>query len=364
MKGVSSSSPPRKVAFFLPDSFFQQDFHLKLFLIRHIERFDTLNEATSMDNNTHQIRHLSIDFTDHSISSNGVELSIDHKAVEVLQLLIAHAGHTVTTDQFMDQVWKDKPSAPEVVPAAVARLRKLFKMAGISDELIVTVHKVGYRYEPLAADVQQTDEPSFYDLLVRNKVNVLLYSIFFVMISVISISWMKQNTETAQQSQFSELQAIQPQTGELVTQIYILRHTEKADDSADSVLSQAGIERAKYWKKVLQHTEFDQVYTTDFKRNIQTAELIAESSSVKPELYHPMSFEVLKFLKLIEGKKVLIIGHSNTIPDMVNRLIGETRFPPMSHDNYNIMYVVTITPDGTASTVKLHIENPRPPGFD
>ena len=85
--------------FFLPDSFFQQDFHLKLFLIRHIERFDTLNEATSMDNNTHQIRHLSIDFTDHSISSNGVELSIDHKAVEVLQLLIAHAGHTVTTDQ-------------------------------------------------------------------------------------------------------------------------------------------------------------------------------------------------------------------------------------------------------------------------
>ena len=161
-----------------------------------------------------------------------------------------------------------------------------------------------------------------------------------------------------------KLQAIQPQTGELVTQIYILRHTEKADDSADSVLSQAGIERAKYWKKVLQHTEFDQVYTTDFKRNIQTAELIAESSSVKPELYHPMSFEVLKFLKLIEGKKVLIIGHSNTIPDMVNRLIGETRFPPMSHDNYNIMYVVTITPDGTASTVKLHIENPRPPGFD
>ena len=37
--------------------------------------------------------------------------------------------------------------------------------------------------------------PVFYDLLVRNKVNVLLYSIFFVMISVISISWMKQNTE-------------------------------------------------------------------------------------------------------------------------------------------------------------------------
>jgi len=317
-----------------------------------------------MDNNTHQIRHLSIDFTDHSISSNGVELSIDHKAVEVLQVLIAHAGHTVTTDQFMDQVWKDKPSAPEVVPAAVARLRKLFKMAGISDELIVTVHKVGYRFEPLVEDTveaRQVHKPA------NRGWKWLEYSLIGLMALLLInqfLGWNEQAHQSARQSAYTELEAVQPQTGEMVTQIYILRHTEKADDSADSLLSQAGIERAKYWKKVLQHTGFDQVYTTDFKRNIQTAELIAESSSVKPELYHPMSFEVLKFLKLIEGKKVLIIGHSNTIPDMVNRLIGETRFPPMSHDNYNILYVVTITPDGTASTVKLHIENPRPPGID
>jgi DNA-binding winged helix-turn-helix (wHTH) protein len=76
-----------------------------------------------------QIEHLSIDFIDHSIKSNGIELNIDQKAVEVLKILIDNAGQTVTIDAFMQSVWKDKPSSNEVVTSAIARIRKLFKMA-------------------------------------------------------------------------------------------------------------------------------------------------------------------------------------------------------------------------------------------
>lgn len=306
----------------------------------------------------HHIKHIRIDFDDHKITSNGVEVSIDYKAIEVLQLLIMHAGETVHSEQFMDSIWHDKPSAPEVIPAAIARLRKMFKKAGISDDLIVTVHKVGYRYEAITTD---EDPPFEGHKQNRPKLKVALW-LLTVGGLLISLGLnIKHHMNSNAEDQLAQIQAanIQQESASNTTQIYILRHTEKADETSENPnLSAQGIERAKYWKKVLQHTEFDQVFTTEFKRNIQTAELISAASSVKPELYYPMSFDVLKFLNLIKGQKVLIIGHSNTIPDMVNRLIDETKYPPMSHKNYNILYVITINENGDTSSSMLHIEMP------
>lgn len=307
----------------------------------------------------YQIKHIDIDFDDHKITSNGVNISIDHKAIEVLKLLTAHAGDTVHSDTFMEQIWQDKPSAPEVVPAAIARLRKLFKQAGIADDLIVTVHKVGYRFEPPQEPKSDLNNktnshgPQLIPVLFAITLLALLSTLIFIFVKTDS----KLPTVKIPDNQ---AKVIQPASQSNVTQIYILRHTEKQDDSAeDPVLSDVGIARAKYWKNVLQHTEFDQVFTTDFKRNIQTAKLISSSNSIKPELYYPMSFDVLKFLNLIKGQRVLIIGHSNTIPDMVNRLINETHYPPMSHDNYNILFIVTIHENGDTSSSMLNIEMPE-----
>ena len=308
--------------------------------------------------NTYQIKHVAIDFNDHKITSNGVELNIDLKAAKVLQLLIEHAGTTVNSHDFMDQVWHDKPSSPEVVPAAIARLRKMFKLVGISDELIVTVHKVGYRFEPLE-ESQSASKPN------KKKSNPFIQAAALVLILgglMVSMGLnVKHYMGNLDEDKLATITAANRQQESLseATQIYIIRHTEKADETAeDPELSAAGIERAKYWKKVLQHIHFDQVFTTDFVRNIQTAELISSDSSIKPELYYPMSFDVLKFINLIKGEKVLIIGHSNTIPDMVNRLIDETKYPPMSHENYNVLYVVTINKNGDTSSTMLHIEKP------
>ena len=103
-------------------------------------------------NKVFQIKHLCFDFDDFKVTSNGVDMSIDHTAVEVFKLMVENSGQTVSNITFMETVWANKPSAPEVIPAAIARLRKLFKQTGISDDLIVTVHKVGYRFEPLTKE--------------------------------------------------------------------------------------------------------------------------------------------------------------------------------------------------------------------
>ncbi|TDR16362.1 winged helix-turn-helix domain-containing protein [Marinicella litoralis] len=309
-------------------------------------------------NPTYNIKHIKVDFTDHIITSNGVELSIDLKAVMVLQMLIEHEGTTVHSNDFMDQVWHDKPSSPEVIPAAIARLRKMFKQAGISEDLIVTVHKVGYRFEaPIDANnttnITPPDNKSTHKTLVWLLLIALLGSLAFI--------YQQNRQETGKSiSSANQTSKIIEESKSNVTQIYILRHTEKADETSENpVLSPAGIARAKYWKKVLQHTSFDQVFTTEFKRNIQTANLIASNSSVKPEMYYPMSFDVVNFMNQIKGQTVLIIGHSNTIPDMVNRLINETKYPPMSHQNYNILYTITINENGETSSSMLHIEMPE-----
>lgn len=310
--------------------------------------------------NTYQIKHIQVDFTDHIITSNEVELSIDLKAVLVLQLLIEHEGTTVHSNDFMDQVWHGKPSSPEVIPAAIARLRKMFKLAGISDDLIVTVHKVGYRFE--APTVSNPTTPNS-----EPKNNSINKALLLVLVTALSASlWYiynqpnKAGVITPKKQNQQHTSKIIQESKSNVTQIFILRHTEKADDTSENPeLSAKGIERAAYWKKVLQHTTFDQVFTTEFKRNIQTANLIASNSSVKPEMYYPMSFDVLTFMNQIKGQTVLIIGHSNTIPDMVNRLIDETKYPPMSHQNYNILYTITISDDGEVSSTMLHIEVPN-----
>lgn len=305
---------------------------------------------------TYTIKHINIYFADHRVSSNGVDLNIDMKAVEVLQLLVNTPGETVSTDQFMDKIWHDKPSAPEVIPAAIARLRKMFKQAGISEELIVTVHKVGYRFVPPQTTESESRDSgwrkqSWFATLLLLLLAALATSLYFNINMPKAVVFEDSNNNSVQLNQQNDSEA---------TQIYILRHTEKADDvSEDPELSPLGIKHAKYWKKVLQHIEFNQVLTTDFRRNIQTAKLLSAESSVNPELYYPMSFDVLKFIRQIQGQTVLIIGHSNTIPDMVNRLIGESKYPPMSHNNYDLLFTITINKNGDTSSSMLHIEMPQ-----
>lgn len=296
------------------------------------------------------LKHLIFDFEDHRVLSNGVEITIDHKAVEVFKLLAENTGETIHIDDFMDKVWADKPSGPEVVTGAIARLRKVFKMTGL-DEQIVTVHKIGYRFEPkLEPTAKQPANISKWLWLLSGLLLVSLGINFKQSFTTTSKLDLKNSNEFA----------ITAESASGMTQIYMLRHAEKDNyDESDPDLSDYGLDHAKYWKKVLQHITFDQIYTTDFKRNLKTAAIISKDSNIKPEIYYPMSFEVLKFINKVKGQKILVIGHSNTIPDMVNRIIGESKYPPMSHKNYNTLHLVTVDKNGDTASTVLNIEMPQ-----
>lgn len=309
--------------------------------------------------NTFQIKHLTVDFKDETVSSFGVEIKLDNMAVRVLKVLVAAQGQTVHNEDLMDRVWGEKPSSPEVIPAAVSRLRKMFKKTGVGDDVIKTVHKIGYRLELPGANLDDAEHSNRSDTMPVPKWAMVMMALTTLVLLGLAIwLWFDRDMKPGFDVRSgTEVGDLHPADG--VTQLYVLRHTEKVDsETEDPELSPDGFERATYWKKVLQHVPLDVIYTTNFKRNLQTAQVIGENLGIETKIYFPMSMEVKPFLQQVQGQRVLLIGHSNTIPDLLNRLTGSNEFPPMSHQNYNLLYIVSIAQDGQTSTSTLYIEKP------
>ena len=59
--------------------------------------------------------------------------------------------------------------------------------------------------------------------------------------------------------------------------------------------------------------------------------------------------------KTNQGKNVLIVGHSNTTPNLVNELLGKEKYPQIEDNNNGNLYVVTII-NGISTCTLLHID--------
>ena len=54
-----------------------------------------------------------------------------------------------------------------------------------------------------------------------------------------------------------------------------------------------------------------------------------------------------------EGKRVVVVGHSNTVPLIVQTLAGVKSIPPIADDEYGTLYIVTVPRIGRANLLKL-----------
>ncbi len=137
---------------------------------------------------------------------------------------------------------------------------------------------------------------------------------------------------------------------------YFIRHAEKVkSENPDPILHPDGEKRALKWAEVFKDILLDAVYSTDYIRTIETAKPTAEGHSLEVTLYHPTKVDVQDFKKKTKGKTVLIIGHSNTIPDFVNELIGKEKYELIDHDVNGNLYIVEIIGKQATSQL-LHFE--------
>lgn len=127
---------------------------------------------------------------------------------------------------------------------------------------------------------------------------------------------------------------------------YLIRHAEKvrtAPNDQDPNLDIKGMMRAKRWAAYFEPIKIDKIYVTKYVRTKQTASLIAQQKQVSPTRYDPNTVYSDNFLKETNGKSVLIVGHSNTIPQLVNKLIGEEKFKDMDDADNSTLFKVTLS---------------------
>jgi len=158
-----------------------------------------------------------------------------------------------------------------------------------------------------------------------------------------------------------------PADGEAkVTTVFLVRHAEKADGPGqDPSLSEAGRRRAEALARLLQSAGVRGIYTSQFQRTQQTAEPLAKRLgvtvspvplSVKPSNPREVSDESVRELtKKIEahaGGAVLIVGHSNSVPEVI-RMLGGDAVPKIDESSFDDLFVVTVYAGGRAKVVHL-----------
>jgi len=136
--------------------------------------------------------------------------------------------------------------------------------------------------------------------------------------------------------------------------VYVVRHAERADSSADSELSADGVKRSMALSKELAAAGVTRIFATERKRTVQTAAPLAQALHVTTTIV-PAADEATLVEKVRESKRtdrVLIVGHSNTVPSILHRL-GVTETISIADDEFDNLYIAVPTLDGAAVLVRL-----------
>lgn len=124
------------------------------------------------------------------------------------------------------------------------------------------------------------------------------------------------------------------------TNYYLVRHAERLDNSSDSPLSEAGHARAQALKELLLPQSIDSILVSTRLRTQQTGQPLADALHIKPAIYSPdTTAGTVQGLRLIEGKDVLLVGHSNTVPEIVMGLCGQA--VQIADNDYDNLFVVS-----------------------
>jgi broad specificity phosphatase PhoE len=135
--------------------------------------------------------------------------------------------------------------------------------------------------------------------------------------------------------------------------IYIVRHAEKETEGKDPDLTAEGQLRARDIAAILQHAGIAHVFSTATARTRQTAQPTAEQGHVAVESYDSRNLQALvEKVHALDGA-VLVVGHSNTVPDLVRAFGGAEADKEIPDNEYKRLYQLTPGPDGKLRTVRL-----------
>lgn len=130
---------------------------------------------------------------------------------------------------------------------------------------------------------------------------------------------------SCQQGATNKIDAPENLAAELSGVYYLIRHSEKDrsnPDNEDPELTTTGLSRAKLWQSYFDSIPLSGIYSTGYKRTLQTIIPTAASKSLNPIIYPPHDLVDNDFITRSHSGHWLIVGHSNTVPELTNALMN------------------------------------------
>ncbi len=129
------------------------------------------------------------------------------------------------------------------------------------------------------------------------------------------------------------------------TTLYLVRHAEKevgpGADPNNPPLTAIGRARAEQLAQVLTKVDLAAVYSTPYRRAINTAAPTAREQGLSVIEYDPkLDLRRLadSLTQLHAGRAILIVGHSNTVPGILNALSQSSDYPDLQEGDHDGVY--------------------------
>lgn len=134
--------------------------------------------------------------------------------------------------------------------------------------------------------------------------------------------------------------------------IYLVRHAEKMAEGKDPDLTPQGRVRAQHIAAILHRAGITAIFSTPTARTRQTAAPLAQRTGLTVQLYDPRApLALVEKVHALNGA-VLVIGHSNTLPELV-KLFGGAPGSEIADDEYDRLYQLLPGADGHVRTILL-----------
>ena len=159
----------------------------------------------------------------------------------------------------------------------------------------------------------------------------------------------------------SVLLALAPAAARAQKAVFVVRHAEKTADKQE-LLTEAGRARAQRLAAMLKGSGIAAIYSTDTARTRDTVGPLAEALGLKVAIYDTggsmaghvdASAFVAGLRKEHPSDVVLVVGHSNTIPNLLATLGCAEKVTLGAEEYDNLFVVVPKAGGGTATLVRL-----------
>ncbi len=128
------------------------------------------------------------------------------------------------------------------------------------------------------------------------------------------------------------------------TKYFIVRHAEKetaaTNMSTDVALSVPGKERAEALKNILRDKKIRAIFSTNTLRTMSTAEPLSKMIGISIQEYDARDTSFVTRVKALNKGNVLIVGHSNTVDEIINGFLDKMQLQDLPDSKYGDLFII------------------------